>query len=232
MAFFDVFATGSGTFLGNFIEDKTKLKELRYISKFISNKNIEILEVGPGQGKLSKLFIANGYTNYDVVEPHDLMRNNLLSAGVRNARNYSIPELKEKDESYDLIIISDVFEHLNDFKEGFLFISEAYRVLKKGGKLFVLSPDCNDWKMDFWNCDPSHNLVTTVRRLMVLYHDSKFKIIDYKYTYACFDGLFGFLSGKFVKLITFWSSGNSLDCKPYKLRLTFLRRFSIIGEKA
>jgi len=231
MAFFDVFATGNSTFLGNFLEDKTKEKEFRYISGFLKDKKLEILEIGPGQGKLSKFFISNGYTNYDVVEPHDLMRNNLLSAGVRKAMSYSIPELQEKDESYDLIIVSDVFEHLNDFKEGFLFISEAYRVLKKGGKLFILSPDCNDWKMDFWNCDPSHNLVTTVRRLMVLYHDSKFKILDYQYNYACFAGLSGYLIGKFVKLITFWSSGNSLDSKPYKLRLTFLRRFLIIGEK-
>jgi SAM-dependent methyltransferase len=231
MAFFDVFAKDKGTYFGNLIENKTKFKEFKYISRFLKHRSIDILEIGPGQGKLANIFIKNGFTNYDVVEPNDLMRSNLISLGVRSAKNYCIPKLNEADETYDLIIITDVFEHLNDFKEGDFFITEAHRVLRKSGKLFVLSPDYIDWRKDFWNCDPSHNLVTTLRRLKMLYRDHNFKILSYKYTYAFLDGIIGYVIGKFVKLITCRSTGNSLESKIYKLRLTFLRRFSIIGKK-
>lgn len=231
MAYFDYFANGQGTILGNYLEKKTKYKEFQYISKYINyNKNAEILEIGPGQGILADFFIKNGYRNYDVVEPNDKLRQIMIGIGARNTKKYLIPELQEKDSSYDLIIICDVFEHLNDYKEGSLFIRETTRVLNKGGILCLISPDFMSWGKDFY-CDASHNFVTTVRRLIIMHTEAGLKTIHFKYNYACFSGLLGFLIGTMIKILTFWSKGNGVDSKPYKLRLTFLRRFAIVGKK-
>ncbi len=242
MAFYDHFAKSSSTRLGSFIELKTKEKEFNKISNHI-NKMSEILEIGPGEGVLAGIFIKNGYQNFDIVEPNNILRNRITSTVcIRNAKSYLIPNLLERDNSYDLILLSHVFEHLNDCSEAKHFLDEVDRVLKPNGFIFIISPDYLDFGKDFFNVDFSHNYVTTVRRLMELLIGSNLKFIDYKYTYGCFDGILGFLISRIIRLLTFWSRGDSLESyqgkkgnyisiKAYKLKVTFLRNFSIIGKK-
>jgi len=164
-----------------------------------------------------------------------------MGGGIRQAKNYFIPNLQEEDASYDCIVLTHVFEHLNDCNEAKKFISEVYRVLKSEGLVFIVCPDYINLGKDFYNIDFSHNYITTVRRVMELFLGEDLEIITYKYTYACFEGLFGYLISRLVKLATFWTRGNCLepcsninsyiDIKAYKLRLTFSRNFSIIGRK-
>jgi hypothetical protein len=107
--------------------------------------------------------------------------------------------------------------------------------------IFIVCPDYIDLGKEFYNVDFSHNYVTTLRRVMELFIDEDLEKIYHKYTYACFDGLFGYLTSKLVKLVTFWARGNCfepclkissyIDIKAYKLKLTFSRNFSIIGRK-
>ena len=232
MAYFDHYLKSEPTWLGLKLEKETKEREFLYISKFLSaNKNIEILEIGPGEGILANIFLQAGYKSFDIIEPNDILREKLMQKGVRKAFNYSIPMLQEKDKSYDLIICTDVFEHLNDRIESQQFIESVNRVLRKGGIFFLLSPDYTEWKDDFYNCDFSHNNVTTVRRTMQLFSDYNLNSLSYKYTYCCFSGLSGFFIGKTIKFLTSFSNGNNPKSKVYKLRETFLRRFAIVGEK-
>lgn len=231
MGYFDHFAKSKPTRFGKIIEDRTIEKEFRIISRFMLNPELEILEIGPGKGGLAKKFIEMGYQNYDVVEPNVLMRDNFVRSGVRKIKNYEIPELKERDGSYDIIICCDVFEHLNDTKEAKLFISEVHRVLRKEGLIFILSPDYLDWGKDFFNCDFSHSNITSVRRVIQLFYNNNIATVHYNYFYSCFEGILGKNLNIAVKIITFFNKGNSLDSKLYKLRLTFLRRFIMIGRK-
>jgi len=241
MAFYDHFAKSKATGLGSLIELKTKEREFNYITKYL-NKDSEILEIGAGQGILANIFTQNGFNNYDVVEPNDIMRNNLTNGGgIRQAKNYFIPNLQEEDASYDCIMLTHVFEHLNDCNEAKKFMSEVHRVLKPKGLVFIVCPDYMDWAKDFHGCDFTHNNITTVRRVMELFVGENLETVTHKYTYACFEGLFGYLVSRLVKLATFWTRGNCLepchnisayiDIKAYKLRLTFSRNFSIIGQK-
>lgn len=241
MAFYDHFAKGKATGLGSLIEFKTKEKEFNNIAKYL-NKDSEILEIGAGQGILANIFTQNGFNNYDVVEPNDIMRNNMINGiSIRVAKNYFIPNLQEQDASYDCIVLTHVFEHLNDCNEAKKFISEVRRVLKSEGLIFIVCPDYLDFGKDFYHVDFSHNYITTVRRVMELFLGENLETVTYKYTYACFGGLFGYLISRFVKLATFWARGNCLepchsmsayiDIKAYKLRLTFSRNFSIVGRK-
>lgn len=233
MPYFDHFAAGRSTALGDFLTRKTVAAEFRFLRRHVAfGPETAILEIGPGHGELARLFLEAGFGNYDVVEPNHMMREKLITSGVRRASNYMIPEIPEEDGSYDLIIVCDVFEHLNGATEAQKFIAESMRVLRPRGVLFILSPDYLDWKEDFFNCDFSHSNPTTVRRAGQMFQNAGFEIVAYRYSYACFRGLCGWTLNRIIKLMTVWARSESPHFKPYKLRLTFLRRFMVLGQKS
>jgi SAM-dependent methyltransferase len=232
MAYFDHFATGTSTGIGDWLTAHAIEQQFRFLSAHLSvERKPEILEIGPGHGEFAARLMAGGFANYDVVEPNDTLRAKAESLGVRRAKSYFVPELREPDASYDAIIVCDVFEHMNNTQEAQRFVAEAKRVLRHGGILLILSPDLMDWKEDFYNCDFSHSNPTTVRRTHEMFVNERLATVAYAYSYSGFRGPVGFLMNRLVKFVTFWASGEDLDFKPYKLRLTFLRRFMIIGRK-
>jgi 2-polyprenyl-3-methyl-5-hydroxy-6-metoxy-1,4-benzoquinol methylase len=233
MAYFDHFATAGGTRLGDMLTRHAIETQFRFLARHLdTRKNAEILEIGPGHGEFAARIIEAGYRNYDVVEPNSLLREKALRIGARRAKSYLVPQLSEADAAYDAIIICDVFEHLNDAREAQTFVSEAKRVLRPGGILFLLSPDLMDWREDFYNCDFSHSNPTTVRRTKEMFGNEGLATLGFEYVYSGFQGLPGLAMNRVVKALTFWTSGEDPNFKPYKLRLTFLRRFMIIGKKA
>lgn len=232
MAYFDHFATGTSTGIGDWLTVHAIEEQFRFLTSHLPVEGKpEILEIGPGHGEFAARLMKGGYGNYDVVEPNASLRAKLEALGARRAKSYLIPRLEEADASYDAIVVCDVFEHLNDAREAQHFVAEARRVLRDGGILFILSPDLMDWKEDFYNCDFSHSNPTTVRRTHEIFMNEGFATVAHSYSYSGFRGLTGFLLSRAVKAATFWASGEDLDFKPYKLRLTFLRRFMIIGRK-
>ena len=232
MAYFDHFASSRSTAIGDWLTTRAIELQFTFLSPHLAReRGPEILEIGPGQGEFAARIMAAGFRNYDVVEPNEMLRAKLESIGVRRAKSYRIPELAEADASYDAIIVCDVFEHLNDSREAQRFVSEARRVLRPGGILFVLSPDLMDWKEDFYNCDFSHSNPTTVRRTHEMFMNERLSTLGYLYAYSGFHGPLGYAMSRMVKLLTAWAPSESLEYKPYKLRLTFLRRFMIVGRK-
>lgn len=232
MAYFDHFATGKGTAIGDWLTRHAIERQFRFFARHLGAERApDVLEIGPGHGEFAARLMAGGYRNYDVVEPNDLLREELRAQGVRSTKSYLVPPLAEADAAYDAIIVCDVFEHLNDAREAQLFVAEARRVLRKGGILFIYSPDLMDWKEDFYNCDFSHSNPTTVRRTHEMFINANLATVGYDYSYSGFGGALGYLMNRAIKLLTFWSSGEDLGFKPYKLRLSFLRRFMIVGRK-
>jgi cyclopropane fatty-acyl-phospholipid synthase-like methyltransferase len=232
MAYFDHFASSTSTGIGNWLTAHAIERQYRFFAAHLPvARDPEILEIGPGHGEMATRLTTAGYRRYDVVEPNQALRAKLGSLGVRRVKSYLIPQLEEADASYDAIIVCDVFEHLNDARDAQRFVAEARRVLRAGGILFVLSPDFMDWKEDFYNCDFSHSNPTTVRRTHEMFHNEQLATVASAYTYSGFAGATGFILNRIVKMLTFWTSGENPDFKPYKLRLTFLRRFMIIGRK-
>jgi hypothetical protein len=104
-------------------------------------------------------------------------------------------------------------------------------VLRKGGILFILSPDVMDWKEDFYNCDFSHSNPTTVRRTHQIFMNEQLTTAGFQYAYSGFQGAIGYGLSRVVKILTSRARSEDLNYKLYKLRLTFLRRFMIIGSK-
>lgn len=233
VSYFDHFAAGRSTALGDFLTRKTVAEEFRFLRQhFPCGPETAILEIGPGHGELARLFLQAGFRNYDIVEPNAAMRERLRSLGVRQARDYLIPSIRENDSSYELIIVSNVFEHLNGTEEGQIFIAEAARVLQPQGAVFLLSPDYLEWREDFFNCDFSHSNPTTVRRVVQMFQNAEMEAVAFCYLYSCFRGFPGWIFSRAIKMLTGWTFGEMGESKPYKLRLTFLRRFMIIGRKS
>ncbi len=231
MPYFDHFAESKSTKIGKLLHNRKTKRDFRYICKYLRSKNCDILEIGPGKGDLAKVFLKNGYKNYDVVEPNINMNKLMKNIGVRKVSNYKIPTLNEIDESYDIILCFDVYEHLNNSNEAETFISESERVLKKRGMIIILSPDYLDWRNDFFNCDYTHNNITTVRRIIQIFYNNNLNTFEYKYFYSFLEGVIGIIISKLIKVLTLFYKGNSINSKIYKLRLTFLRRFIIVGKK-
>lgn len=231
MSYFDHFAHSSSTKFGNLLSIYLAKRIFIIISKFIKDKNPDILEIGPGHGNLAVNFIANDFRKYDIIEPNNELREENLNKGVRSAIADLVPQINKSNNSYDVIIASDVFEHLNDAKESELFIKEIYRVLKHNGLVCIISPDINDWKIDFWNCDFSHSNPTSVRRNAQLFLDYNIRIVYYHYFYSVFDGCIGYLISRLIKLINIFNLGEMANNRLYKLKLSFLRRYLIIGKK-
>lgn len=230
MSFFDHFSDSSSTRLGDWITRRTAQQEFALIRPYLPAKEAAILEIGPGMGDLAALCLAAGYRNYTIVEPNDSMRERLACTGVV-AKNYLIPRLEEEDSSYDTIILSNVFEHLNGESQAGCFIAEAQRVLRPSGTLCLLSPDYLHWKEDFFNCDFSHNNVTSVRRAMQLFYNGGFHTLGYAYLSAFLTGAPATATSHLVRAGLFFADGNGMNQKLYKLKLTFLRRFLIVGQK-
>jgi SAM-dependent methyltransferase len=229
MSYFDHFAQSQGTALGNRLSRYAVRRQSAHIKRLLPSRDSAILEIGPGQGDLADLFHQAGYHDYTVVEPNALMRNALARRGFK-AKNYLIPRLDEANCSYDALILFDVFEHLNDTNAAMTFVAEAARVLRPAGLLCILSPDYLHWRADFFNCDFSHSHITSVRRTLQLFYNQGFRMVEYAYFSSFLEGLPATVLSYAGRAGLMWVNSNGMDRKLYKLKLSCLRRFLIIGR--
>jgi SAM-dependent methyltransferase len=100
-------------------------------------KTASILEIGCSGGPLMQRLSSTGYT--------DLTGIDVSEAGIAVARQRGIPNvscmdgahLEFADASFDLVIASDVLEHIEDEAQA---LREWMRVLRPGGQLLVFVP--------------------------------------------------------------------------------------------
>lgn len=204
------------------------------MQKFFPEKQCAILEIGPGTGEVAQMFLEDGYENYTVVEPNNGMRHALEKKGIQT-KNYRIPPLLEKDNTYDVLILIHVFEHLNDAKEAEQFFLEAHRVLKPGGLLCLNCPDYLHAGKEFFNCCWNHSNTTTVLRTSQLCTDYGFSLQHCVYYTAFFTGLPATIISRIAQTVLCVFHGSIRDKsvwhKLYKLRWTFMRQFFVIAKK-
>ena len=232
MRFFGHFASGKPTAIGDWLTRKTIEQQFRFVrANMPSEREIDILEIGPGRGEFAAKFVESGYRNYDILEPDETLRQFCHRLPLRRVFTEIIPPLPGASCSYDLIIMCDVFEHMNDTAMALAVLKEIHRVLRPGGRFFVLCPDYNHWKADFFNCDFSHSNPTTVRRMNQLLFNLDFTPQATIYHYNFLTGFSGWFIGNVMKILTTPFSGSSMGSRFYSLRLCFLRRFLIIAQK-
>jgi len=104
---------------------------------FQDKEDIKILEIGCSGGPLLKRLLREGYRRVFGI---DLSPRAILLCKSRGVDNVLLMDGKEMGiltEKFDLLIASDVLEHIKDDKNA---IREWYRVLKRGGIIICFVP--------------------------------------------------------------------------------------------
>ncbi len=118
-----------------------KHKEQRYVplKRFMGNlKNARVLDIGTSQGFFLNLLQARHKIGIDIVFQYLRIakeRNKVIS--VAGDAEF----LPFKDSSFDVVVCSDVLEHVLNPQA---VIKNIYQILREGGKLFLVVP----WKED------------------------------------------------------------------------------------
>jgi ArsR family transcriptional regulator len=100
----------------------------------------DLLDIGSGQGKILKLLGSRAQRAVGVdidADARQIARAELLLAGVENCslRNGDMYDLPFADREFDTVVLDDV---LGDATRPMTAISEARRLLKPSGRLFIL----------------------------------------------------------------------------------------------
>lgn len=132
------------------LDNQYQLKEYKKEEKMIESRlnplvdNIvrykssgSVLEVGTGHGLLSSLLLQKGDYELDVVEPY--LTPHYLEGETFNLHRTDLDRfLKINNKKYDLIIMFDVIEHLED---PFSALHKLKNILKKGGIFVIQTPN-------------------------------------------------------------------------------------------
>jgi len=133
------------------------------IDKFIGdfsellNGNIRVLDAGAGICAYKKYFSHVNYESTDI-------------KGDNHTFLCSIDDIPVSDNSYDVIICTQVLEHVPYPQK---VIDEFYRVLKPGGKLLLTAPQ--GWMV---HGEPYHFFNFTRYGLILLFDNAGFKIVS------------------------------------------------------
>lgn len=112
---------------------------MHYIDEAIGDrKGLDIIDIGAGTGRYSVALAEKGH-NVTAVE---LVKKNLSQIKMKSdkivAKQGDALKLKFKDESFDIALLFGPQYHLFSHEDKLKAITEAKRVLRKGGKLLVM----------------------------------------------------------------------------------------------
>lgn len=134
---------------------------LRRFLEIIDNTGGRLLEIGCGTG----IFIRSVKYYRPDLEAYGCDISRTAIAAAKKTEEYDIhyevadaSSLPYKDESFDIVVMVDVLEHLEDIKE---VLRETRRVLKEGGILHLLVPcEANRFTLHWlmWKLKIGHNL--------------------------------------------------------------------------
>lgn len=193
-----------------------------------------VLEIGPGRGDFADLCLACKM-DYHAIEPNPQLAAALTERGVHVVGG-RVPPLPPLDMKFDLVVMINVMEHMSGMEQALAVAGQVYEVLRPGGKFLIHSPDYLSWRQQFFNCDFSHNYVTTRRRLDQLLLNTGYGEIRSNYMSGPFDGPSSLLLSAVASHLPFGAleavfPNNKLVSKLFKLQLTFSRRVIVMGRR-
>lgn len=140
---------------------------------FKKYKTVTILDVGCGAGSLMRLLKKKGFNRVKGIDISP------VAAKLSGGRVASATKIPYKSNSFDCVIGLSVIEHLSK-EEGNQFLRQAFRVLKPGGFIFLLTPNGASplrvikGKKWYGYDDHSHTFFFTPWSLKSSIHNAKF----------------------------------------------------------
>ena len=119
--------------------DLTENKVFTLINENITNKDIKILELTPGEGNLTKALLNNGYHN---IQAMDIDPDNFKVKDVVCHKGNLNDPFPFDSNSFDLVISVEGIEHLEN---QYQFASEINRVLNDNGHAIITTPNINNF---------------------------------------------------------------------------------------
>jgi SAM-dependent methyltransferase len=192
-----------------------------------------VLEIGPGRGAFADLCLGSG-VQYAAVEANKLLADSLRGRGAE-VFEAIVPPLPALGGRFDFVVMINVMEHMNDMRDALQLARQIREHLTPGGKLVVCSPDYLNLRLHFFNCDFSHNYVTTQRRLAQLFISAGYGRSHSSYVAGPFTGIMAILVAAFAARLPFgmfhaWFPDSRLFSKLYKIQLSLSRKVLIVGE--
>lgn len=228
--FFEHFAQGDRpTAIGSRLARVTSRRLFRWLGMGPDDR---VLEIGPGRGLFADLCLEAGL-RYVAVEPNATMAASLEQRGAEVLRE-RVPPLPKLEGRFDAVVMIHLVEHLNTMQEALALTTQVKDVLGPKGRVLVCSPDFLNWGRHFFNCDFSHNYVTTERRLRQLLLNAGFRHVRSRYLAGPLAGWPAVLVSGLAAHLPFGLL-NALwpDCrlayKLYKMQLTCLRAVAVCG---
>jgi SAM-dependent methyltransferase len=104
------------------------------------DKSSNILEIGCSGGLLYSMLVKNGFSSLTGIDISENAINLCKERGLTNTYVMDGANTEFEDDKFDIIIASDVLEHIHDDKSA---IHEWKRILKPNGKLILFVPALN-----------------------------------------------------------------------------------------
>ncbi|NQT30395.1 MAG: class I SAM-dependent methyltransferase [Candidatus Saganbacteria bacterium] len=128
-----------------------------------------LLDAGAGNQPYRKLF---SQANYESCDYQVVLEESNQATDIPQTFHCDLENIPKPDNTYDAIICNQVLEHV---KRPQKVVSEMFRVLRPGGKLFLTTPQCSGLHM------PPHNYFNFLEfGLRFLFEQAGFEIVSIK----------------------------------------------------
>lgn len=207
-------------------------RRLQKFIKIVDLNGKRILDQGCGEGvwldRFMEFILPENVFGFDVdKESIDIYQQNETKIPENNLKICPAEELDFADNMFDIIFSNEVLEHVEDDKKS---VEEAWRVLDKGGKFIIFTPN-RGWPFEthgmflkgkyYWGNIPflpwmpksirkkfaPHVRNYSNSELLELFDNSKWKVVHHSHVFPGFDGavrrfgIFGKLLQKFFHTI-------------------------------
>lgn len=149
-----------------------------FLQQFVKAKDT-VLDVGAGNCEFINNIKGGRKIALDI--NRDLSKNaakgvEIIKAPVKRLKNLF------KDNSLNVIFMSNLLEHLDTKEEVFRLLNESFTVLKKGGRLLIMQPDINLVGGEYWDYF-DHKVPITYLSLLEVARAIGFKIQAARYPF-------------------------------------------------
>jgi len=135
-----------------------------------------VFEIGPGDGYIARLTRNNGLS-YTGIEGSGSVAAHLETEGFIIVRSY-VPPLPSGIERSQICFMLHVIEHMKGAAEASQLILQIRDALDDDGVLVIACPDYTRWGHYFYDCDYTHSMPFTHRRLRQLLQDHQFEVVE------------------------------------------------------